>query len=137
MDHDSFVEGGAIGLNRIAECFRLRGIPISGIYLIKLTAEDGFENWIIRLASDHKTPDMTRRMINELVQLRRDKALPEVDPRIRFDLVSRADPEPARVLDYAQNVGELPVTIRDAMWKGLFIEYALVASVPQANFATA
>jgi hypothetical protein len=138
MDNDTLVAGGAGGLDRIAECFRLKGIPVSGIYLIKLTAENGFEDWIIRLVSDHKTADMTRRMVQALVQLRRDdNCLPHVDSRVRFDLVSRTEPEPERVLDYAARLGGFPVTIRDAMWKGLFIEYALVPSVSQPNFAIA
>jgi hypothetical protein len=56
MDNDTLVAGGAGGLDRIAECFRLKGIPVSGIYLIKLTAENGFEDWIIRLVCLMLTP---------------------------------------------------------------------------------
>jgi hypothetical protein len=76
-------------------------------------------------------------MIDKLVQLRRENALPEIDPGVRFDLISSDHVEAARVIDYARQIGKLPVTIRDTMWKGLFIEYALVAQLPQATFAVA
>ncbi len=135
MDQVTLVDGGAEGLNRIAEAFRSRGIPVAGVYLIKLTSEDGFEEWIIRLVADREKPDIKRKMIYELVRLRRDSQLPTVDPGVRFDIVSQTEPEASRIIEYAQRLGGPPVIIRDAVWKGLFVEYALVASVPHANVA--
>ena len=137
MDQVTLVEGGTEGLNRIAEAFRSKGVPVSGVYLIKVTSQDGFEHWIIRLVVDRKTPDLKRKMIHELVRLRRDNRLPKVDPSVRFDVVSATDLEPSRVIDYAQRLGGAPVLIRDANWKGLFIEYALVASIPRTKVAVA
>src|SRR6516225_6460593 len=83
MDQVTLVEDGAEGLNRIAEVFRSRGVPVTGVYLIKVTSQDEFEYWIIRLVVDRKIPDMTRKMIYELVRLRRDNQLPKVDPSVR------------------------------------------------------
>lgn len=137
MDQDTLVEGGGKGLARIADAFRARGLPVSGIYLIRLTSEEGYAEWVIRLLSDSKMPGLTRQMIDKLVQLRRENALPEVSPGVRFDMISSDHVEAARVIDYARQIGKLPVTIRDTMWKGLFIEYALVAQLPQATFAVA
>ena len=76
-------------------------------------------------------------MISELVRLRQQNSLPQVDSSVRFDLVSLQDTEASRVLEYARKLGDPPVVIRDAMWKGLFIEHALVAEVPQVNLAQA
>ncbi len=135
MDQGALVENGAEGLIRIAEAFRARGLPIAGVYLIKLTSEDGFEDWIIRLVSDQYVQNLGRRMVSELIQLRRESALPRVSPGVRFDVVSSDDAEASRVIDYTRRLGGPPAEIRDAMWRGLFIEYALVASVPQASFA--
>jgi hypothetical protein len=137
MDQVTLVEDGAEGLNRIAEVFRSRGVPVTGVYLIKVTSQDEFEHWIIRLVVDRKTPDLTRKMIHELVRLRRDNQLPKVDPSIRFDIIPRTESEASRIIDYARSLGGPPVLIRDASWKGLFIEYALVASVPSTNVAVA
>ena len=137
MDQVTLVEGGADGLNRIADAFRSKGIPVSGVYLIKLTSQDGFEDWIIRLVADREMPDLKRKMIHELVRLRRDNELPRVDPSVRFDVVWPTEPEASRIIEYVQRVGGPPVVIRDATWKGLFIEYALVASVPHTNVAIA
>jgi hypothetical protein len=135
MDQEALVEGGADGLIRIERAFQASGLAISGIYLIRLTSHDGFEEHVIRLVSDQKTPDLTRKMIVELIKLRRNKDFPKVDPGVRFDMVSAGDLEASRIIDYARRLGGHPVVIRDAMWKGLFIEYALVAGLPQADFA--
>jgi len=137
MDQIALVEGGAEGLNRIAELFRSKGVPVSGVYLIKLTSEDGFEKWVIRLIADRETPDLKRKMIHELVRLRRDSRLPRVDPSVRFDIVSSTEPEASRIVEYARQLGGPPVVIRDAAWKGLFVEYALVARVPHTSAAVA
>jgi hypothetical protein len=76
-------------------------------------------------------------MVSKLVQLRRENALPRVSSDVRFDVIASDHLEAARVCDYARQFGELPVVIRDTMWKGLFIEYALVAQLPQVATAVA
>lgn len=137
MDQNALVEGNGEGLLRIASAFCAKGLPISGIYLIRLASEEGHVQWVIRLLSDAYFPDLTRQMIWKLVELRRESVLPDVNSLVSFDLISSAHPEAARVCDYARQLGKLPLVIRDTMWKGLFIEYALVAQVPQAAEAVA
>jgi hypothetical protein len=138
MDQDVLVEGGAEGLDRIAEAFRSKGLPISGVYLTKLTSHDGFEEWIIRLiASARAVPDLKRQMIYALVELRRENKLPRIEAGVRFDIVDPVNGEASRIIEYTRRLGGAPALIRDTMWKGLFIEYALVASVPQADFVHA
>ena len=78
------------------------------MYLIKVTSQDGFEYWIIRLVVDRKIPDMTRKMIYELVRLRRDNQLPKVDPSVRFDVIARTELEASRIIDYARSLGAHP-----------------------------
>lgn len=124
-------------MNRIANAFRSKGLPVSGVYLIKLTSNDGYEERIIRLIVDRETPDLKRQMIYKLVELRREGLLPQVDLGIRFDVVTAADSEAARIIEYTRRLGGPSALIRDTMWKGLFIEYALVASVPQTDFVPA
>lgn len=131
------IEGGAEGLTRIAQAFRSRGIDVSGVYLIKLTSGDDSTDWVVRLVTSQQSPGAVRKMISELVQLRRENALPLMDPRVRMDIVSSEDPEAARVMDYARRLGSIPTIIRDVMWNGLFIEYALVAMIPHPNMAVA
>jgi hypothetical protein len=76
-------------------------------------------------------------MIVALIDLRREQALPRIDELVGFHIVDVDDPEASRVLDYAQRLGGPPVIIRDAMWQGLFIEYALVAMLPDRKAAAA
>lgn len=138
MDQDVLVEGGVQGLDRIADAFRSKELPVSGVYLIKVTSHDGFEEWIIRLiASRRVVPDLKRQMIFALVELRREAALPRIEAGIRFDIVDAANDEASRIIEYTRRLGGPPTVIRDTMWKGLFIEYALVADVPQADFVPA
>lgn len=139
MDQDALVDGGVEGLARIAEAFRSKGLPVSGVYLIKLTSHDGFEAWIIRLIADRVrvVPDVKRQMIFALVELRRENALPRIETGVRFDIVDTKNDEASRIIEYTRGLGGPPAVIRDAVWKGLFIEYALVASVPQTDFVTA
>lgn len=137
MDPLSLVEGGAEGLVRIAEAFRAKRLKISGIYLIKQTGHAGDERWVIRLLTDEKSPHVKRNMIAALIDLRREETLPWIDDSVHFDIVHINDPEPIRVIQYARALGGPPVLIRDAMWQGLFIEYALVALVPERDAAAA
>jgi hypothetical protein len=131
MDPLSLVTGGAEGLVRIAEAFRSKRVAVLGIYLIKQTGHDDDERFTIRLVTDERSPHLERRMIYALIDLRRENALPWIDGSVRFDIVHIDDAEPSRVLEYAQQFDSLPVVIRDVMWKGLFIEYALVAVLPE------
>ena len=137
MDQDVLVAGGADGLNRIADAFRAKGVPVTGVYLVKLTSDDGYQEWVIRLIADAATGDAQRQMIYNLVELRREKTFPRTDFGVRFDLVDPNDLEASRIIDYARRLGPLPVTITNAMLKGLFIEYALVARIPQTSVVAA
>jgi hypothetical protein len=138
MDPSALVEGGAKGLVRIAEAFRSAGISIVAIYLIKVAGHDGDDEWWeLRLVSEDKSPDLNGRMIRELVELERAGRLPWIDHYVRFFIASIDDPEASRVIDYAQQFDRLPVVIRDVMWKGLFIEHALVAMVAERKAAAA
>jgi len=137
MDPGSLVEGGWEGLVRIANAFRSSGLPLTGIYLIKRSLPDGDEEWVIPLVSDEKDPALARRMVDELIRLRRDQALPWIDPAVRIKIANSDDPEVSRVIGLAQRLGEPPIMIRDTMWDGLFIEYAMVALVPERAVAAA
>ena len=135
MDQNALVEDGDEGLIRILEAFASRGLNYTGIYLIALISNEGAVDNVIRLISASDLPNQNRDMIYELVRLRRDNKLPWVDTKVRFSVVSESDMEAARLIDYVQQLGKVPTIIRDSMWKGLFIEYALVAKIPQSDFA--
>jgi hypothetical protein len=51
--------------------------------------------------------------------------------------VSLEHVEASRVIEYARRLGEPPVVIRDAMWDGLYIDYALVAEFEPSTAAAA
>ena len=137
MDPNVLVEGGAEGLVRIADAFRKGGFQVSSVYLLKLVTPDGDERWTVTLVSEDKRPDLNGAMIRHLVQLEHDGALPRIDSWVRFRAATFDDPEASRVIDYAQQFNRLPVLIRDVMWQGLFIEYALVALAPERETAAA
>lgn len=137
MDKATLVNRENDALNEVARVFRMNGIAVTGIYLIQLTAESGYSERVVRLVTDRKLPNAQRDMIHKLVELRRNGKLPEVDGASRFDIVSADDAEASRIIDYARQYGSLPVLIDDTMWKGLFIEYAIVAELPQPAAALA
>lgn len=137
MDPLLLVEGGVDGLVRIAEAFRSKRVNVSAVYLIKVTGHAGDERWVIRLVTDEKSPHVRRNMIVALIGLRREEALPRIDDSVRVDIVHIDDPEPMRVIQYAQALGGSPVIIKDSMLQGLFVEYALVALVPERDAAAA
>ena len=137
MDPLSLVEGGADGLVRIAEAFRGKRLNVSGIYLIKMTGHAGDERWVIRLVTEEKSPHVKRRMIVALVSLRREGALPRIDDSVLLDTVHVDDFETVRIVQYTEALGGPPAVIRDVMWQGLFIEYAVVALVPERETAAA
>ena len=76
-------------------------------------------------------------MLTQLVAMQRDRTLPLIDPMIRIHIAASDDTEASRVLDYAERLGGPPVIIRGMMWQGLFIEYAVVARIPERNAAAA
>lgn len=137
MDSIGLVEGGVEGLVRIAVAFRAAGIPVTGVYLIKFTTDDNEDQWVLRLVVQETSADLDRRMVTQLVALQRDRALPLIDPLIRIHIAASDDAEVSRVLDYAERLGGPPVIIRGVMWQGLFIEYAVVALIPERNAAAA
>jgi hypothetical protein len=136
MGKSPLVDFGAEDLTRIAQAFRERGLPVTGIYFIISTSDDELEDRIVRLVVDHMPLNMKRQMIYEVVNLRREGRLPDFAAGVRFDLVEPFDDEAGRVIDYTRRLGGPPAIIRDVLWKGLFIEYAIVAEVPQTELAS-
>lgn len=137
MDQNTLVEGGDAGLRAIAQAFREVGFPVTAIYLVQQTSQDGDLDWVVRVVLFPFRPSLDREFIPKLVQLERDKKLPFIDQQVRVDAVSPEHIEAARVLDYARRMGEPPVVIRKVMWEGLYIEYALVAEYDRTTAAAA
>jgi hypothetical protein len=133
MDPNAMVTGGSAGLRAIADAFRMNNFAIQGIYLIKITSDEGYEDWVVRLITSKRARDM----INLLVRLRREKQLPAINSRVRFDVIQADDAEASRIIEYSRRMGDVPVEINGALIDGMFIEYALVADYPGADAAAA
>jgi hypothetical protein len=134
MDPNTLVEGGVAGLLQIEKVFKDAGAKVDGIYLVLLrSSEDDSTEWVLRMITDEPKRDM----IVHHVRLRRDHMLPWVSNRVRFDYVPRDHIEASKVMDYAQAMNERPLVIEGVFWKGLFLEYVLVASYPERSTAAA
>lgn len=137
MDWPTLVTGGVEAISDVARQLNSRGIPVVGIYLLNWTSPDGDDRWTLRMVSTENSDELNLRMITQVVALRRDGALPYIDSAVSFDIVSEDDPEASRIMDYVQRLGGAPQIIRSAMWHGLFIEFAVVAMVPERAVAAA
>jgi hypothetical protein len=134
MDPNALVEGGVAGLLRIEKAFKDSGAKVEGLYLVLLrSSDDDSTECVLRVITDEPKRDMIVRH----VRLRRDHKLPWVSDSVRFSYVRPDDIEAARVIDYAQAMNDHPVVIEGVFWKGLFLEYVLVASYPGKNTAAA
>jgi hypothetical protein len=133
MDTASLVEGGAAGLERIVQLLDEAGIHIIGAYLIRVIGAGDFEEVNLRIA----TPDDGRDVLSKYVRLRRDKLLPRIAEEVTMTPVRPNNVEATRVLDYARSIGNPPVTIKGVVWKGLYIEDAVVVKYPEAERAVA
>lgn len=126
MDQNTLVEGGDKGLLTIAEAFKNEGFPVAAIYLAKRTSIDGYMEWVVPVVLSPFPHADRRRFIDVLVQLRRAKKLPFIDRSVRIDAVPPDHVEASRIIAYANQLGDLPLVIRDVLLDGVFIEYALV-----------
>jgi hypothetical protein len=109
------------------------GVDVQGIYFLKLTTDDDSVFWNIRAVTAHDPRDF----IFKFVELQNAGKIPPIDSDIRIKAVRPDDPEAERVLEYARQFREAPVVISNAAWKGLYIEYALVAEAPGLDRAAA
>ena len=137
MDQNTLVEGGDAGLVSIANAFSASGFPVKAIYLVKRTSVDGDVDWVIPVVLATFRPGSDRDFIYELARLRRDKKLPFIDEQVRINAVPADHIEASRVIDYATRLGEPPIVIRNAIWDGLYIDYALVTKYPPSTTAAA
>jgi hypothetical protein len=137
MDQNTLVEGDDAGLRAIADEFRKLGFPVEAIYLIKRTSIDGYVAWVVNAVLSPFRPGLDRDFLYQLVRLRREKKLPFIDEQVRVNAVSPDHVEAKRVIEYAQQMGEPPIHIRNVFWDGLYIEYALVAEYDHTTAAAA
>jgi hypothetical protein len=137
MDQNALVEGGRDGLVAVADALCGAGFPVRAIYLVKRTGEDGYPDWSITAVLSPFAPGMEVELVEAYVRLRRAGRLPHIDRSVRVNGVSLEHVEASRVIEYARRLGEPPVVIRDAMWDGLYIDYALVAEFEPSTAAAA
>src|SRR5205823_5562289 len=133
MDTGELVEGGAAGLAKITRVLEDAGVNVIGAYLIRVTATDGTEDAALRIV----TNDDGREVLYKYVRLRRDSLFPAISDYVSMTPVHAGDVEAARVLDYARQMGNPPVKIRGVLWRGLYIEDALVVKYPMPEAAAA
>lgn len=122
MDTGSLVAGGTSGLQAIVNALEGQGINVAAAYLIRITAADGFQETDFRIVTEDDGHDV----LYKYVKLRRDGALPDVSEEITLTPVGLNNAEATRVLDYARRIGKPPVSIQGVVWKGLYIEDAVV-----------
>jgi hypothetical protein len=126
MDTSELVEGGAVGLGAIVNALEGAGVNVIGAYLIRTIATNGFEDAVLRIV----TNDDGRDVVYKYVRLRRDGRLPKISEDVSMAPVYPGNVEASRVLEYARQVGTPPVKIRKVLWRGLYIEDALVVKYP-------
>ena len=113
-------------LLRISNGLKRGGVDVKAIYFIKVTSVEDSVYWNIRVVSTHDPRDF----IGKLVALQNAGKIPPIDSAIRIKAVPPDNPEAERVLEYARQFRTAPVVISNVAWKGLYIEYALVAEAP-------
>jgi hypothetical protein len=133
MVTDDLVTLDAVDIRRVADAFRRAGVNVEGAYLIKTTSDENSAFWSIKVVTRHDSRDF----IYKLVDLRRTGALGKAGYDISINAEKPTSIEASRVLDYAAQFNRAPVKIRGVYWKGLFIEYALVAEGPGLHRAVA
>ena len=133
MDTNALVEGGIDGLRQIVAALEKEGLDIQGAYLIKTTSVEDFTRISFRIVTDSDP----RSVIYKFVQLRRDGRIPHVADEISISPLRPSHVEASRVLDYATQMGSVPVVINGVYWNGLFIEDAVVVKRPSAAHAAA
>ena len=113
-------------LLRLSKELKRSGVDVRAIYFIKVTTIEDSVFWNIRVVTDHDPRDF----FYKLWELRKAGRIPSIDPDIRIKAVRPNSIEAQRVLEYARQFRVAPVVISNVAWKGLYIEYALVAEAP-------
>ena len=113
-------------LLRISHGLKRGGVDVQAIYFIKVTTAEDSVYWNIRVVTTHDPRDF----IGKLVELQNAGKIPSIDSDIRIKAVRPDNPEAERVIEYARQFRAAPVVISNVAWKGLYIEYALVAEAP-------
>ncbi|HUF46093.1 MAG TPA: hypothetical protein VMN43_12165 [Aestuariivirgaceae bacterium] len=101
-------------------------MDVQAIYFIKVTTVEDSVFWNIRVVTTHDPRDF----FYKLWELRKAGRISPIDPDIRIKAVRPNNPEAERVIEYARQFRAAPVVISNVAWKGLYIEYALVAEAP-------
>jgi hypothetical protein len=120
-------------LVRISHELKASGVDVRAIYFIKITTVEDSVFWNIRVVTTHDPRDF----LYKLWGLRNAGRIPPIDPDIGIKAVRPRDVEAERVLEYARQFRVAPVVISNVAWKGLYIEYALVAEAPGLEKAAA
>jgi len=131
MDTGLLVTDDEIG--KIIEAFRVDGAKVDGIYLTRLTSEDGTSEYVLRLITEDRPHDMIVRH----VRLARENKLPTSARHIRYDYIRPDHAEASRVIEYAQAMGTHPVIIENAAWRGMYLDYVRVVSYQSRTTAVA
>ena len=113
-------------LFRISNALKESGVDVRAIYFIKVTTVEDSIFWNIRVVTDHDSRDF----FFKLWELRKAGRIPSIDPDIRIKAIRPNSIEAQRVLEYALQFRMAPVVISNVVWKGLYIEYAIVAEAP-------
>lgn len=134
MDSLELVNCSADDLKQIASALRSVDVDVQGIYLIRLTSVEGNVETLVRVICDIGGMNFdSRDFVHKVIELRRDGKLPDIDEYIRISCVQSDHLEAKRVADYTRKMKKLPLRIRDVLWDGLYIEYALVAEMSGVN----
>jgi hypothetical protein len=127
------VRCSADDLLRISQEMKRVGVDVQAIYFLKVTSNEDSVFWNIRAVTTHDPYDF----VYKFSELQSAKKIPPMDSDIRIKAIRPDDPEAERVLEYARQFREAPVVISNVAWKGLYIEYALVAEAPGLEKAAA
>lgn len=127
------VRCSADDLLRISQEMKRVGVDVQAIYFLKVTSNEDSVFWNIRAVTTHDSYDF----VYKFSELQNAKKIPRIDSDIRIKAIRPDDPEAERVLEYARQFREAPVVISNVAWKGLYIEYALVAEAPGLEKAAA
>ncbi len=122
MDTNLLVAGGDEGLRRIAEGLERNGVRLNGAYAIRVTTPDGVAYVHFTVVTD----DDPRTVIFKYGDLRKRNIVPSLASHVRFSPRRSNYVEADRVLDYARKVGSPIVRITNVIWRGLYIEDAVV-----------
>lgn len=133
MDTVEMVTCTADDLLRISHELKATGVDVQAIYFIKVTTVEDSVFWNIRVVTTHDPRDF----FYKLWELRKAGRIPSIGTDVRIKAVRPDTVEAERVLEYARQFREAPVVISNVAWKGLYIEYALVAEAPGLDRAAA